>query len=196
MQKIAYFVIYRLLGWEITGKIPESVKKAVIIVAPHTSLWDFVYGRLAFWVLDVDVRFMINKKYFFPPLGWLLRALGGQPVKQERPTRLLLEIYDHFKNNDSYFLVITPEGTRQRVKKWKKGFYQIAVQNKVPVVMAFIDYKKKKGGLGPLFYPGGDFDKDMKEIEKFYSRFHAKHPERYNLSEQNHLKKSYAGQKK
>jgi len=114
MQKIAYFIICRLLGWEITGKIPDSVKKAVIIVAPHTSLWDFVYGRLAFWVLDIDVRFMINEKYFFRPLGWLLKALGGQPVKQTRPTRLLREVFDHFKNSGSYFLVITPEGTRQR----------------------------------------------------------------------------------
>ena len=184
MQKIAEFIICRLLGWKISGQIPPAVKKAVIIVAPHTSLWDFVYGRLAFWVLGIDVRFMINEKYFFPPLGWLLRALGGQPVKQTRPTRLLREIFGHFKNSKSYYLVITPEGTRQHVSRWKKGFYQIAMENKVPVVMAFIDYKKKKGGIGPLFYPTGDFDKDMKEMEKFYRQFHAKHPERYNLNQE------------
>ena len=185
MQKIAYFIICRLLGWEITGKIPESVKKAVIIVAPHTSLWDFVYGRLAFWVLGIPVRFLINQKYFKWPLGKLLTLLGGQPVKQGRPTRQLLEIFDHFKNSTSYYLVITPEGTRQRVSRWKKGFYQIAMENHVPVVMAFIDYKRKKGGVGPVLYPSGNFGKDMKEIEQFYRPFHARHPERYNLSEEN-----------
>jgi 1-acyl-sn-glycerol-3-phosphate acyltransferase len=182
MQKIAHFIICRLLGWEISGKIPESVKKAVIIVAPHTSLWDFVYGRLAFWVLNLDVRFLINEKYFFGPLGRLLRKLGGQPVKQSRPTRLLLEIFNHFQNSDSYFLVITPEGTRQKVNNWKKGFYQIAMQNQVPIIMAFIDYRHRKGGVGPLFHPTGNFETDMQEIEKFYRQFHARHPERYNLS--------------
>ena len=99
-----------------------------------------------------------------------------------RPTRLLREIFNHFKNNDTYFLVITPEGTRQRVNQWKKGFYQIATDNNVPIVLAYIDYQEKKGGVGPLFHPTGNFDTDMKEIEKFYRQFHAKHPERYNLS--------------
>ncbi len=189
MQKIAHFILCRLLGWEISGKLPDSIKKAVIIVAPHTSLWDFVYGRLAFWVLDIPVRFMITQKYFKWPLGWLLTRLGGQPVRQSRPTRLLLEIFGHFKNNDTYFLVITPEGTRELTNPWKKGFYQIAMQNQVPVIMAFIDYKYKKGGIGPVFNPTGDFETDLKNIEEFYLQFNARHPERYNLSETN-LKKA------
>ncbi len=185
MQKIAHFVLCKLLGWEITGKLPKSIKKAVIIVAPHTSLWDFVYGRLAFWVLDIDVRFMISEKYFKWPLGWLLTLLGGQRVKNTRPTRLLREIFNNFKKAENYFLVITPEGTRTLVKKWKKGFYEIAMGNKVPVVMAFIDYKYKKGGVGPVFYPTGDFNADMKVMEGFYIHYHARHPEQYNLSDIN-----------
>jgi 1-acyl-sn-glycerol-3-phosphate acyltransferase len=189
MRRIAHFILCRLLNWRITGKIPSSLKKAVIIVAPHTSLWDFVYGRFAFWILDINVRFMINEKYFKWPLGWLLTVLGGQPVKQTRLTRLLHEIFNHFERNNSFFLVITPEGTRKLVKRWKKGFYQIAVENHVPIIMAFIDYKDKKGGLGPVFYPTGDFKTDIKEIENFYRRFHAKYPEHYNLSEPN-LKKA------
>lgn len=190
MRRIAHFILCRLLQWKITGEIPSSVEKAVIIVAPHTSLWDFVYGRFAFWILDVDVRFMISEKYFKWPLGWLLTVLGGQPVKQTRLARLLLEISNHFKENDSFFLVITPEGTRKLVKRWKKGFYQIAVDNNVPVIFAFIDYKDMKGGLGPVFYPTGDFNTDIKEIENFYCHFHAKHPELYNLSKPNFIKVS------
>ncbi len=188
MQRFAHFILCRLLSWRITGEIPSSIEKAVIIVAPHTSLWDFVYGRFAFWVLDIDVRFLINGKYFKWPLGWLLAVLGGQPVNQARITRLLFAISNHFKKNNPFFLVITPEGTRKLVKQWKKGFYQIAVENHVPIIMAFIDYKDKKGGLGPVLYPTGDFDADIKEIENFYCHFHAKHPEHYNLSKPN-LKK-------
>lgn len=188
MRNIAHFILCRILRWKITGELPESVKQAVIIVAPHTSLWDFVYGRFAFWVLGIDVRFMINEKYFQWPLGKLLSVLGGQPVNQTRPTRLLLEIYNHFEKNEIYFLVITPEGTRKLVPRWKKGFYQMAMENHVPIVMAFIDYKLKAGGIGPIFYPTGDYDADMKEIETYYRTFNAKHPDRYNLSEVN-LKK-------
>ncbi|HDO06822.1 MAG TPA: acyltransferase [Bacteroidetes bacterium] len=174
MRRTAHFILCRLLGWEITGKIPHSIQKAVIIVVPHTSLWDFVYGRFAFWVLGVDVKFIINKKYFKWPLGWLLTLLGGLPVKQTRPTRLLREIFDHFQKDDSFFLVITPEGTRKRVKQWKKGFYQIAMESHVPIILAFIDYKYKRGGLGPVFNPTGDFEKDMKVMERYYLRFHVK----------------------
>ena len=174
MRGFAHFILCRLLSWKITGKIPPSIQKAVIIVVPHTSLWDFVYGRFAFWVLGVNVKFVINKKYFKWPLGWLLTVLGGLPVKQNHPIRLLLEIFDHFQKDDSFFLVITPEGTRKRVKQWKKGFYQIAMENHVPIVLAFIDYKSKIGGLGPVFNPTGNFEKDMKVIERFYLRFHVK----------------------
>ncbi len=190
MRRIAHFILCRLLSWKITGEIPTSIEKAVIIVAPHTSLWDFVYGRFAFWILDIDVRVMISEKYFKWPLGRLLTILGGHPVKQTRINRLLLEIFNHFKKSNSFFLVITPEGTRKLVKRWKKGFYQIAVENNVPIIMAFIDYKDKKGGLGPVFYPTGDFSTDIKEIENFYCHFHAKHPELFNLSKLNLIKVS------
>ena len=184
MKKIAGFIMY-LLGWEITGKLPPEIKKAVIIVAPHTSLWDFVYGRLAFWMLGLPVKFMITAKYFKPLLGWLLTILGGEPVTNSHPARQLFEMLSKFKTFDTFYVVITPEGTRALVKNWKKGFYQIARSAEVPVVLAFIDYKFKKGGLGPVFYPSGDFEKDLPEIEQFYLNFNARHPERYNLSPQN-----------
>ncbi len=177
-------LLMRILGWRISGKLPDEIKKAVIIVAPHTSLWDFVYGRLAFWILDIPVNFMISAKYFKFPLGWLLTILGGEPVTNSKPLRLLLEILGKFKNAKSFYVVITPEGTRSLVDEWKKGFYQIATRAEVPIVMAYIDYKYKKGGLGPVFYPTGDFEKDLPEIQKFYLKFNARHPERYNLSRQ------------
>ncbi len=185
MRKLLQFVLIKIFGWEITGKIPPEIKKAVIIVAPHTSLWDFVIGRIAFWYLNVEVKFMIKSEAFKWPFGYFLRKLGGVPVKRGRPAYLLLQILKMFNNNDSFFTVITPEGTRSLVKEWKRGFYEIATKAGVPIILAFIDYKYKKGGLGPVFYPTGDYEKDLKEIEKFYMRFHGKHPERFNLSGKN-----------
>jgi 1-acyl-sn-glycerol-3-phosphate acyltransferase len=188
MKTIAGWIM-RVLGWKITGKLPEELQKAVIIVAPHTSLWDFVYGRLAFWLLNIPVKFMISAKYFKFPLGWLLTILGGEAVTNSKPLRLLLEILDKFKNATTFYVVITPEGTRSLVEEWKRGFYQIATRAEVPIVMAYIDYKEKKGGLGPVFYPTGDFEKDLSEIQQFYLTFHARHPERFHLSDENRQKK-------
>ncbi len=181
MRKLLQFVLIKIFGWQITGTIPPEIKKAVIIVAPHTSLWDFVVGRIAFWYLNVDVKFMIKSEAFKWPFGYFLRKLGGVPVKRGRPAYLLIQILKMFKENESFFTVITPEGTRSLVPKWKRGFYEIALKANVPVILAFIDYKYKKGGLGPVFYPSGNYEKDLKEIEKFYMPFHGKHPERFNL---------------
>lgn len=182
MRKFAETVLVRMLGWEIAGEVPSGIRKAVIIVAPHTSIWDFIYGRMAFWVLDLNVKFLINAKFFIAPLGWLLRKLGGFPVKYSKTTSLLRQIKQIYENNDSFLLVITPEGTRSLVNKWRKGFYQIATGSNLPIVMAYIDYKDKKGGLGPVLYPTGNYNKDLAEIEEFYRHFHARHPERYNLN--------------
>ncbi|MBN2638809.1 MAG: 1-acyl-sn-glycerol-3-phosphate acyltransferase [Bacteroidales bacterium] len=182
MYKIAHLILVRMLGWKITSSVSSPIDKSVIIVAPHTSLWDFVIGRLAFWVMKQDVKFMINGKYFFWPLGALLKALGGVPVKYDRTTGLLMQINQMYQRNDTFNLVITPEGTRALAVKWKKGFYQIATTAEVPVYMAFIDYKEKRGGIGPKLDPSGDYEKDLHLLEKFYGNFHAKHPEKYNLN--------------
>ena len=182
MRKIANLVLVKLMVWEITGCIPGEIRKTVIIVAPHTSLYDFIIGRMAFWVLHQHVKFMINGKYFFWPLGWLLRSLGGVPVKRDKTTGLLLQLNQMYHENDDFHLVITPEGTRAFTNRWKKGFYQIAQSAEVPVYMAFIDYKNKKGGIGLKLEPSGNFQEDFAVVEAFYKQFHARHPERYNLN--------------
>ncbi len=182
MKALLKFILCKVFGWKIEGSIPADVKKAVIIVAPHTSWWDFPVGRIAFWCLKVDVNFMIKSEAFKWPWGYFLRKLGGIPVKRGRPSYLLLQILRMYRERESFFTVITPEGTRALVKEWKRGFYEIATKAGVPVVMAYIDYKYRKGGLGPVFYPTGNYEKDMKEIEAFYKGFNGKHPERFNLS--------------
>jgi 1-acyl-sn-glycerol-3-phosphate acyltransferase len=177
--------VLRLFGWNTTGAIPEGINKAVMIVAPHTSYWDFVIGRLTFWGSKVKIRILIKKEVFVFPLGILLKKLGGLPVDRGRKNNMIDEVVRLFDEAESLVVVITPEGTRRLVRQWKKGFYMIALAARVPIALGYIDYATKTGGVGPLLYPTGDYEKDMEFINAFYLDKTGKHPEKFNLSEIN-----------
>lgn len=173
----------KLLGWKIVGNIPDDVKKCVIAVAPHTCIADFILGRLAYCSVGKPVKFLIKKEFFDNfILRGLLKKLGGIPVDRSRNNNTVNEVSALFKQYDELNLIITPEGTRKLVHRWKRGFYYIAEKAHVPIVLGFLDFKKKELGFGPMLYPTGDFDEDWKIMEKFYRGINAKHPERYNLS--------------
>jgi 1-acyl-sn-glycerol-3-phosphate acyltransferase len=174
-----------LFGWKIVGEIPAGIKKCVIIVAPHTSNLDFVIGRLAFYILDVNVKFLIKKEAFKFPVKKLLHSLGGIPVDRSKRNDLVDQVSSMFTSYDSLVVTITPEGTRRLNRRWKKGFYHIAVKSNVPIIFGFLDYKNKRGGVGPVFYPSGNYEKDLIEIESFYIDKGARRPEEFNLSPQN-----------
>jgi len=172
----------RLIGWHTSGKLPQGIRQAVLIVAPHTSYWDFVIGRLTFWASHVNVRFLIKKEVFIFPIGFLLMKLGGIPVARgKRKNMMIDQVVDLFRENEDFVMVITPEGTRRQVRQWKKGFYMIAVKAAVPIALGFIDYSKKTGGIGPVIQPTGNFDKDMDFITDFYKDKTPRHPERFHL---------------
>ncbi len=174
---------FKLLGWKLVGNIPDDVKKCVIAVAPHTSIDDFVLGRLAYCNLNRNVRFLIKKESFRNPiLKPILKKLGGLPVDRSRSNNIVNQVAALFSKYDDLNIVITPEGTRKLVHHWKRGFYHIAVKANVPIVLGFLDFKKKELGFGPMLYPTGNFDEDWKFMEKFYRGIVAKHPDRYNLS--------------
>lgn len=175
----------RLFGWDTSGAIPPDIKKAIIIVAPHTSYWDFVIGRLTFWGSKVKIRILIKKEVFVFPLGFLLKNLGGLPVDRGKKNNMIDEVVRLFDEAESLVVVITPEGTRRLVRQWKKGFYLIALAAKVPIALGYIDYANKKGGVGPVLYPCGDYEKDMVFINEFYHDKTGKHPEKFNLSASN-----------
>ncbi|NOY51921.1 MAG: glycerol acyltransferase [Chlorobi bacterium] len=170
--------ILKQMGWDIRGRIPDGVKKAVLIVAPHTSLWDFAIGRIAFWHLGYDIKLLIKKEAFFWPFGGLLKKLGGMPVNRQKNTRMVETVAQMFHENDELILVITPEGTRKRVEKWKMGFYHISRLAKVPIALGWMDYADKKGGIAKLLYPSGNIEKDMAEINGFYKGLRGKYPEK------------------
>ncbi len=176
MRKFARFLL-KTFGWKIDEHTPTGVKKAVIVMGPHTSNWDFVIGRMAFATYGVKVKLLIKKDLFFPPLGWILRAIGGIPVDRKKNNNITDFAVDQFNKNDEIYMVFTPEGTRSYNPDWKKGFYYIALKAKVPIYIAYIDYEKKTGGFHSLFEPTGDIQKDIAFIKKELSQYKGKNPE-------------------
>jgi 1-acyl-sn-glycerol-3-phosphate acyltransferase len=176
-------LMLRLMGWKINSVIPPGTKKCIIAVAPHTSYWDFVIGRLAYWVLGVKASFLIKKEAFRFPFKRLLLHMGGLSVDRGRSSKMVDQVVEKFKNSESLFVVITPEGTRKPVRQWKKGFYYIANQAQVPIALGYLDYAKKEGGVGKVIFPNGDMDNQMKEIREFYRGITPKYPERFYTGE-------------
>lgn len=182
MLKLLTRLILRIFGWQVVGGLPEGLKKCVLIVAPHTSNWDFVIGRLAFIVLGIRARFLIKKEIFKPHLAPLLRRLGGIPVDRSKSSQMVEQVAALFDRYDSLYVVITPEGTRKLVTNWKRGFYYIALKAHVPIALGYLDYKEKKCGIDHVMTTSGDFDEDFPAIESFYRGRHAKYPEKFNLT--------------
>ena len=168
-------------GWRTGNAIPPNVKKCVVIAAPHTSNWDFVYSLGAAYLMGVQLKYLAKKELFQPPLGWLMRATGGIPVERSRNTKLVDVMIDLFHSSDQLRLMIPAEGTRKRVKKWKTGFYHVALGANVPVYLAYLDYAKKEAGFGIPVMMTGDREKDAAVIKNFYADKTAKYPELFNL---------------
>jgi len=184
MKKVSGLIL-KLMGWKIIVNEEFMLKKAVVIMAPHTSNMDFWIGRLAFWKLTLPVRFLIKKEMFRFPLGVFLKAMGAIPVDRKNSGNIIEEIVNLFNERDKLCFTITPEGTRKLNHNWKKGFYQIATKANVPILLGYVDYKYKTGGIGMVIFPSGNFEKDMEIITDFYKTVNAKYPENFNLSEMN-----------
>lgn len=184
MLRIFAWFILKLMGWKITSVMPPGTKKCVIAVAPHTSYWDFVIGRLAYWYMGIKARFLIKKEAFRFPVKRLLKNMGGIPVDRGKSRKMVEQVVELFNQADSFILVITPEGTRKPVKHWKKGFYYIALQARVPIALGYVDYKKKEGGVGKVIYPDGNINEQMKEIKAFYRGKTGKYPENFFLDDE------------
>lgn len=177
MKKIIRFVFW-LIGWEIDEHTPDGIKKCVIVVGPHTSNWDFVLGKMAFITYGVKGRFLIKKELFFPPLGWILKSMGGVPVDRKQRNNITETAVRFFNENESMYLVFTPEGTRSYNPNWRKGFYYIAQKANVPIYICYMDYANKKGGFHSVFYPTGNVDEDIIFIKSILKNFKGKFPEK------------------
>jgi 1-acyl-sn-glycerol-3-phosphate acyltransferase len=156
------------------------VRKAVVIAAPHTSNWDFVYALATFRLLDIKVRYLIKREVYRFPLKRLIDATGGIPVKRNSNTKLVDTFIQELNNAEDLFLMIPAEGTRSLVKKWKSGFYHAAMGANVPVLLGYLDFEKKTAGFGKVVNITGDRNKDMQIIREFYKNIKGKHPEKFD----------------
>lgn len=167
MSRFLYKFFFTLFGWKIDGRMP-SVSKFIIIVAPHTSNWDFMIGLCARSILKFDAKYLGKKELFRFPFGALFRWLGGVPVDRSRTTNMVEAVADLFYQHEKFIVAIAPEGTRKHVAQWKTGFYFIAVKAKVPIVMAAFDYPRKTVFVSQPFYPTGNLPADMKTMFDFF----------------------------
>ncbi|WP_420318834.1 1-acyl-sn-glycerol-3-phosphate acyltransferase [Ekhidna sp.] len=174
--------LYQLFGWKVDGKKPD-LKKYVIIVAPHTSNWDFFVGWGARNVIGFRPNFLAKKELFKIPLvGFFFKSIGGVAVDRKnkrKSTQIVDQVIDLYKTRDEFIMTITPEGTRSYSPKWKTGFYRIALKAEVPIVKIGFDYATKTVFVDEPYYLSSDMDMDA-EIEKFkdyFRQFKGKNPE-------------------
>lgn len=175
------------MGWQIDNHWDLTIDQCVMIAAPHTSNWDALYARLALKALGVNVRITIKDSYMKLPFGPFVRAMGGIGIDRRpknggeaRPSMVEL-MTDLFRTHPKLVMLVTPEGTRAKQEKWKTGFYHVAMKAGVPIALAYMDYAKKKTGIGKIVYPSGDYEKDMAEIMGFYAQIHPKFPELFSV---------------
>ena len=160
-------------GWKIIGKLPNE-KRIVVVCAPHTSNWDFIFGMILVLAIDIKVKFLAKKSIFVPIFRILLNKLGGIPVDRDNPELLVQKIANYSKNNEGVLIAVTPEGTRKKVTQWKTGFLRIAKISDSIILPLGIDYRSKTLTLEKVFNPTGENEKDiiaLKFILKNYIKF-------------------------
>jgi len=167
-----------LTGWGFEGELP-NLSRFVLIVAPHTSNWDFPLGVAGIFALGARVSFLGKHPLFKWPLGIPMRWLGGIPVDRSVRRDRVAESVDAFKENEKLILVVAPEGTRQYVAEWKTGFYYVAHRAGVPIVPVAFDYEQKVIRIGAPFTPTGNPNADIATLKKFYSAVVARKPENF-----------------
>lgn len=157
----------KLMGWTAKGE-PLQHQRCVLIGAPHTSNWDF--PLMIMIVLKLRLRvFWMGKHTLFPfPFGWLMKWLGGIPINRSNSHNMVDQTVRQYRENDELIVLVPPEGTRSKVERWKTGFYHIANNASVPILLGYVDAPNKEAGFADFFTPTGDIDKDMEEIRQFY----------------------------
>jgi 1-acyl-sn-glycerol-3-phosphate acyltransferase len=174
-------IFLKLAGWKVQGSLPRGAEKSVLIAAPHTSNWDLPYTLMVAFVLRLNIYWMGKDQLFRAPFGGLMKWMGGIPVDRKKSNNLVAVSIEAIKAADGPLqLTVPPEGTRGKTRYWKTGFYYIAVGANVPIVMAYMDYKKRISGLGPVFEPTGDIDADMGSIKAFYAPFTGKNADQFH----------------
>lgn len=181
MVLFLFTLFYRLKGWKTGTPLPPEITHCIVIAAPHTSNWDFVYGIVSINIFKLKINYLAKKELFVWPIKNIFLKSGGIPVERKGNHHLVDSMVELFKSKDRVILAIPPEGTRKRVAKWKSGFYHIALAANVPVVLGYIDYKTRTAGFGPVLKMTGDKKSDWEKIRAFYATIQAKNPQDFNV---------------
>ena len=189
MGKLFARFIFWVFGWTLDDHLKADFRKCVMLAVPHTSNWDFIFARAAFAMMNIPIRFTVKKEWMRFPFGGMMSALGAIAIDrsakvpgQERLS-MVEAMTNLFNGRNELVIMITPEGTRSKVTKWKTGFYYIAQNANVPIALGYLDFKKKIAGVGKIITPSGDMKKDMKEIMDFYKNISGKFPEKFSVDE-------------
>lgn len=170
-------MILKLFGWKVTGNYDRTINKKILVVAPHTSNWDFPLGLLARNVIRDRVQFVGKDSLFRPPIGGLMKALGGIPVDRSRSTNFVRAVVKEYETRDKMTIVMAPEGTRKKVNKFKTGYYYIAKAAQIPIIRVRFNYEKKEIHFGDPFYPTENSERDIKMIEDYFRGIKGYYPQ-------------------
>ncbi|HEX4894872.1 MAG TPA: lysophospholipid acyltransferase family protein [Solimonas sp.] len=174
--------ILRVAGWRVDVRLPD-MPKFIVIAAPHTSNWDFVFGMAAILLLQVRIDWFGKHSLFEGPLAGMFRALGGHPVNRSSAGGVVGQAVTAFREREQLVLALAPEGTRSRREQWKRGFYHMAHEASVPVAVAYLDYGRRCVGIGPVFRTTGDWATDMRPVFAFYRGITPRHPDHFAVED-------------
>ncbi len=177
---------FKFNRWKVVSLPPKDIKKSVMIGAPHTSNWDFIYTMAVCYHMGIsNPRFTIKQEWMKFPFNYILGPLGAIPINRsskkpgEKRPNMVDVMVGYIKDSDEVSMLVTPEATRSAVKRWKTGFYKVSMKAEVPILLTYLDYKKREAGVGKVIYPTGNLEEDLREILDFYNEVSPKYPDRY-----------------
>lgn len=172
MLRPVYLLIFKLWGWKIIDQRPKDLGACIYVVAPHTSNWDFLVGLCVRSIARLgNVRYLAKKQLFVPPFGWFFRALGGVPVDRSRSTNLTDQVVGYFRTIPGFAIAITPEGTRRHVAQWKTGFWRIAHDARVPLILSSFDFSRKEVILRAPYQVSDNVEADIAWMMDYFRQF-------------------------
>jgi len=177
-------IILKTFGWKLIGEFPK-IKKSVVVMAPHTSNWDFVVGKLYLSAMGISNNTLMKKEMFIFPFNILMSSLGAIPVdRKNKKSSMVQQVSSIIKKSKKCNIFIAAEGTRKRNANWKKGFYYIARSANVPIVTSFVDYKKKEVGIKETINDTSNIENAMMEINNIYKDIQPKFPDNFTVDKE------------
>ena len=175
-------LLLKISGWKLDITVPiHTVPKCILIAAPHTTNWDFYYTKIAFWAMDIPLKYFIKDAWTKPWYGFVIKSMGGIGINREQRSNMVEFGAELLQKSEHLYLLNTPEGSRSRAEKWKTGFYHIAKNAQVPILLAYADYEKKMTGIGKIINLENKTQEEVfEEIENYYKNVKGKFPENCN----------------